>query len=416
MIPMNSIKKFFIVISIFTIGFICGSVYNSIFEEETRKPVTNSIANVAEKIISHKEQEPKTFNGDNKIIEEKYKAESINKENLTPILETVEKKLTAYEEFVSNLNTSQYQKALDTYQNHVNNETITMYHDYLFSYIKVMSEDKDADALTLINKFLEIEFNNTPAMYLQSQILFQNKNYEKAIFTLLDMKSFYLENDLESKVTYALEEFSSFYVKKLQANQNHDKLIAFLTKLLNNNQNNTKYIFTLGKLYFELNHYSKAKDLLEQLLSDDTYKNKAQYLLSMINKKIELAEKFSRQIQLEKKGTHFLVKAILNDDVDVTLLLDTGASMSVIDSSIIEQLTYEVIKEKVLMNTAGGIVSAKQVQIDSFMIDDSRLNSMQVISSKIKNEDFDGLLGMNYLMKFDFYIDQDDAVLYLESK
>jgi len=415
MILKNIIKKFFITLSIFAFGFICGSVYSSSFEEDTAVSSKNTIANVAEKIIDNKKQKKKTQNDKNQILKQNHNLESKNSENTSPIL-IKEDTLTPYEQYISHLNTSAYQKALDIYLSHVNNETIMQYHDYLFSYIKNMIEDKDPDALTLINRFLEIEFNNTEAMYLQSQILFQNKNYEKAIFTLLDMKSFYLENDLESKVTYALEEFSNFYVKKLQASLNHDKLIAFLTELLNHNQNNTKYIFTLGKLYFELNHYAKAKDLLEQLLYDDTYKNKAHFLLSQINKKIELAQKFSQQIQLEKKGTHFLVKATLNDDVEVTLLLDTGASMSVIDESIIDQVSHEVTKEKILMNTAGGIVSAKEVQIDLFMIEETRVNAMQLISSKIKSIDFDGLLGMNYLKKFDFYIDQDDAVLYLEYK
>jgi len=406
-------KNFILYTCIFIVGFLSGIFYDISNES------TNNISTTQPtyKIGTITESTEQTVEYENIVREEEKMPIEVTKKVVIEQSKKIEvDNPSPYENYVNYLNKKEFQNALDIYQSGVTNENIKMYQNYLFKFVENMLIQKDSNSLTLINMFVEIEYNNTKALYLQSKILFQNGYFQKSILTLRQLKNFYLETQFEDKVNYTLNEFSTFYIQKLQKNQEHEKLIKFLNTLLNQDSNNPKYIFMLAKLYFDLNSLDKAKELLQQISYDETYKNQVQQLLTLINKKIELSQKFSQTIALEKVGTHFLIKAVLNEEVAVKLLLDTGASMTVINDSIINKIEHTITNDKIRMNTAGGIVSAKIVRIDSFLMEEVLSTNIEVISSPLKDNIFDGLLGMSFLKQFDFYIDQENSTLYLNPK
>lgn len=332
------------------------------------------------------------------------------------IKKQTDKPYTNYKLFTQYLSSSQYQKAFEIYQNQATNDDIKKYQSHFFTYLQNIISKKNKKSLLLVNRFLAIEYENPTALYFKSQILFQNNKPEESMVILLFLKNIYLEKSLEDKVNSTLDSYTSFYIKKLQNQNDIKKLISFFNLLIEENADEPKYLYFLAKLYYDINNFDEAKNLLEQILYDEIYKHKAEEMLLSINKKIKLSQNYSSKISLEKKGTHFYIKALLNDHKEVKLLLDTGASITLIDKTILNKLEHIVTKNNISLNTAGGKITAKQIELNSFSIDKIKTDNFQIISSSIKNSGFDGLLGMNYLKLFDFYIDQKNAVLYLNPK
>ena len=324
----------------------------------------------------------------------------------------VEKKESAYELFEKLLNALKYEEALNLYSNETTNDTLEQFQAGLFYYIQEQISQENLTVLALVTQFLEIEYDHPYGLYFKSQIDYLNGNIEEAITILYSVKIYDLEKDLEYRVTSLLSDYTTVYIQGLLEGKDFKKLIPFLQNIIQEDSSETKYIYLLAVINFDLKNYNSSKELLEQILYDETYANKAKSMIDKINR----AQRFSQKIQLEKKGIHFYIKALLNDQIEVNLLLDTGATVTLIDESIINTLEHTVLDEKVKMNTAGGVITAKHVQLNSFSIQNNSIDKMKMISSPLKNRDFDGLLGMNYLKEFDFYIDQENSILYLNQK
>lgn len=395
---MNFIKNILFVILIFSAGFYAGNLH--VFENNIKKDLVDE--NITDKKI-----EPKVL-----------EAKKIHIKEIVPIKEVKkeEKKYSNYEMFEQFLHNNQYKEALDIYQYNSTNDDIEKYQTFLFNFAQNLILQKDENVSTLVNKFLKIEYDHPYFLYLKSQIYFQKKRYKESFSILNNLKIYELEKNFEKNILLTLDEYRLFYIKKLQNQKEYNKLIEFLNGILEEESYEVKYIYYLAKVHFDLKNYYKSKELLERIPYDDAYANSAKSIMDKINKKIKRAEKFSNKIQLQKNGNHFVIKAILNNNREVSLLVDTGASITLIDESIINEIEHKIVKNNIKMNTAGGIATAKLVQLNSFEIEETSIDKMQVTSSPLKGRGFDGLLGMNYLGQFDFYIDQKTSILYLNKK
>jgi clan AA aspartic protease (TIGR02281 family) len=119
---------------------------------------------------------------------------------------------------------------------------------------------------------------------------------------------------------------------------------------------------------------------------------------------------------LIRRGNHFVVEATLNGSERLKLIIDTGASLTIIKperlrSSINENLDrYPTYK----FSTANGIVRAPVLKVSSLAIAEFEVTNMEVGGlALINTEGVDGLLGMNFLKHFRFFIDQQNNVLRL---
>jgi clan AA aspartic protease (TIGR02281 family) len=166
---------------------------------------------------------------------------------------------------------------------------------------------------------------------------------------------------------------------------------------------------------FQLGEFEYARDAIEPLLSEPNYKIKALALLA----EIEVALRKPQSIPLNRQGEHFIVQALMNDTFKVSLMLDTGASISLLSEPAFEVLNEysEVLYVKdVKLNTAGGTITASIYQVAEFAIQGYIVNDFVFAVSSFVSEGNDGLLGMNFLKHFDFHIDQNNGLLVLKNK
>ena len=278
--------------------------------------------------------------------------------------------------------------------------------------LKVYFYDKASispnETIEQILEYLEIEPLNLDIQLYLAKLYSQENEFEKSITFLFELQNNYHDKDLQ-RVTNDLDITIQTYIKKLSDSKNISKLILFLEDIISKSSRPEKYIIQLAELYKNLEIYDKAELILAEINSDSTYNNKALSILRDIQLHQDENELYQHIIPLNKLGSQFTINLSINN-TPLTLLLDTGATHTFIDSNKIPNL--EDGKE-ILLNTAGGEIMGELYLAETLTLQDIELTNFQITVAPFENQHTDGLLGMNFFEKFNFKIDQERAVLYL---
>lgn len=109
-------------------------------------------------------------------------------------------------------------------------------------------------------------------------------------------------------------------------------------------------------------------------------------------------------IPLKKTDSGYVVKAKLNGVEEVNLILDTGATSTVIAPAALKRAGVKTSKDKpVTLKTAGGEIKAAVAEIESIHLEGWRRGPFRVVSHDAVHG-FDGLLGMDFLGAYRFEI------------
>ncbi len=259
-----------------------------------------------------------------------------------------------------------------------------------------------------IKQYIDLEPKSQDFKLFLAKIYRDNKEFQKALELLFELKDNQSSKVIDSDLNITIEN----YVKYLENSKDFVKLISFFEEMINKNIDNEKYIIRLAKLYNELDNYEESKKLLEEISDDSIYSTNAKSILKNIENKEREVQHYTHIISLKKIGSQYGIDLSINQ-TPVTLLLDTGASYTFIDSDKVPSL---ILGKEILLNTAGGDIIAHLAKADTLSIADLELKNFQLTIAPFKREDSDGLLGMDFFEKFDFKINQNSGVLYLGEK
>lgn len=115
-----------------------------------------------------------------------------------------------------------------------------------------------------------------------------------------------------------------------------------------------------------------------------------------------------------------VVNVLLNNKVNARMVLDTGASAIIITKKVADDLGINLDSAQPDMKAQvadGRKVSARRVQFDTVQVEDAEAKGVEgaVLLDDAKDPGFgDGLLGMSFLKRFNFKIDQKEKKLILE--
>lgn len=316
-------------------------------------------------------------------------------------------KVNIKQEFINSLKQKNYEKSMKLLSN-ANNDQIIGFENILFDYIKAnLLIEKDMNIL--LDLYSLFNYDNPQIILFKAQLKYYKKEYLEAIKMLYNIKDTVYKEELKKELLKNIDYFVKNYLEYLNANKNRDILENFLNYLIEKEETNNSYKYSLAMYYFQSDNYIKAKKVFTSILEDDTYTNSAKKYLLKIEKKLKLLAKYKRKISLEKVGNHFYINAYVNQE-SIKLLIDTGATYTVLDTS---KIYIEEKGKTITLQTANGTKTATRTKVSSFSIEDVILDNFEVILSQLDNKEFHGLLGMNFLKEFDFYIDQENAILYL---
>ncbi|HBF89095.1 MAG TPA: hypothetical protein DDX39_10675 [Bacteroidales bacterium] len=122
-------------------------------------------------------------------------------------------------------------------------------------------------------------------------------------------------------------------------------------------------------------------------------------------------------VEVEEDGCHLFVECLLNNIQPINLIIDTGASKTVFDSTLTQNFAEMVLKEMEIKSAGVGgdvtlsefanipklqIGSFEMVNFETVLIDLSHINQ---IYEPIINRKIWGLIGGDFLLKYKATID-----------
>ena len=125
-------------------------------------------------------------------------------------------------------------------------------------------------------------------------------------------------------------------------------------------------------------------------------------------------------IPLTKSGGSFVVPVLLNQERFAQLIVDTGASMTVLSTQVAIDLGIlgTTDNELLTVNTAGGSVQVNMNYLSSITVGTARATNVAVALHDLPDipEHIEGLLGMSFLKHFLVTLDAEHAQLILRPK
>jgi hypothetical protein len=121
-------------------------------------------------------------------------------------------------------------------------------------------------------------------------------------------------------------------------------------------------------------------------------------------------------IPVRVNGRSVIVPVTFNHSLNANLLLDTGASMTMISRRLATNLALASTGAG-LFSGIGGTVSAQIARVDSIKVGDAEVSGMTVsIHDVSRFPQFDGLLGMDFLGRFQVSVDATKKLLVLTAR
>jgi clan AA aspartic protease (TIGR02281 family) len=125
-------------------------------------------------------------------------------------------------------------------------------------------------------------------------------------------------------------------------------------------------------------------------------------------------------VSLQQRGQVAIVQATLNSKASASLIVDTGASYTMISRAIAKQLEIEVEGKNlptIPFQTANGVISAPLVTLESIEIGGMQVKDLTAaVYDTFPDASVSGLLGLNFLSHFRMDIDSKNGLLHLEKK
>ena len=120
-------------------------------------------------------------------------------------------------------------------------------------------------------------------------------------------------------------------------------------------------------------------------------------------------------VQLERRGGSLILPVVLNGTIEARMILDTGASQSMIAKRFVDRLHLKFGPD-VNLNTAGGQVAAHTVVLDKIAVQGLSVKDLLVSAHDLEQQGVDGLLGTDFLRNFRMKLDPELGTLDLEKK
>ncbi len=257
---------------------------------------------------------------------------------------------------------------------------------------------------------------NTKTLMLTANMHTKLGNYISAFKALEilynQVQNLYTKQNIKAKIIHLSE---LYLTKNLTKHNSKDRQI-FLQKLTSLLPEEANFHYQLGMLLVDNDDYNGADYQLSYLELNNNWKKESKILKTAILRARQFANG-AIEIPLTHISAGWLLKAQINNQTNIQLLLDTGANTTAISDNIISNNDIKNQEHNIIkIHTANGISEAYKIQIENFSI--ATINDKQFTVAVIANDKLpsgiDGLLGTDWLSRFNFIINQEKPSLILE--
>ena len=287
--------------------------------------------------------------------------------------------------------------------------------DTIITALSNLNEKSPGEAQPLLRRFLENNTYDPRSLFLLSKSYFETNQHMRALETLFDLKSFNQNEVPGEDIDSLIEQAESKYATQLEENGRFGELLQLYRFLTERDPDNLARFYKIAEIQNHLRHYYDALTSLNYVLYDPTWGRLAQNLVDEIQQAINLNDEV--QVPLKRDGEHFIVNASINGIEGARLVIDTGSSLCLLRPQAAQQFGLPAESDDyVTLNLVAGVLNAPRIEIEALSIGDAEVRNVKASVVEMPGMDSDGLLGMNFLSNFKFFIDQKREILYLGSR
>jgi len=278
----------------------------------------------------------------------------------------------------------------------------------------------------LLQRFLVATYRDVDARVLLAEVYLDQGDTLAAIDQLYEARGYAYRPGVMQRITGRIRSIVAELARSLKRNADQDSLLSLYQHLTQLEPDHAPWFIGLAETQLELDDPEAARRSLLLVSQDPAVGVQAQAKLAELN--TLLAELQDTQLQdaaagvvgipLHRSGSHFFVDAIPADGRSLRLLIDTGASLTIFTPAALEQhrIRYQDTGRMDVFNTANGPVRAPVYRLDYLSVGGWQVHHLEIgVLDLGDRSGVDGLLGMNFLSHFQFFIDQNEALLRLSA-
>lgn len=267
-------------------------------------------------------------------------------------------------------------------------------------------------ASTCLSAILDLYPYNPTFNWQLGELHWAQQDYEDALTLFYQALPMSTNDTWVSQQRTALNTLIMQYFQKLHEQSRWKNIQQFFSQVISLDDTNVHYQLIFAESLFQLQQFNESKIWLVPLTTDPQVGIRAQQLLA----KIESRNTPKLAIPLQRIGEQYLVSVFV-DNHPITLLIDTGASISLLTESKYQQMlnaTTPIFIRDTSLQTAGGTLNAPVYQYEKIEIAGiTREKPHFVVVELEQMRQFDGLLGMDFFKSYHFIIDQQNNQLLL---
>lgn len=291
---------------------------------------------------------------------------------------------------------------------------------------ELIAEQRYHSAELLLQRFMVASYRDVDAIMLLAEVYYGKKSYSLAIGQLYEARGDAAEPMKLLTIDSRIRSMVAQITQILKTGRNSSVLLTLYQQLTQQEADYAPWFIGLAEAQLALNDKAAARRSL-MLVSEDTDVG-AQASAMLAELAVASSDVFGDDnsgmtevvgIPLYRHGNHFIADARQDQGRNVRLLIDTGATMTMMRPEALEQagLRYNETGRSVVFNTVNGPVRAPVVRLEYLAVGDWQVSQLETgVLDMGGDSNIDGLLGMNFLMHFQFFIDQNEAMLRLSVK
>jgi clan AA aspartic protease (TIGR02281 family) len=279
-----------------------------------------------------------------------------------------------------------------------------------------------SSATRLLQLFLQIDYRDVEARQLLADALRGENDLRAAIGQLYEAKGQAWRQETLEELTRSIRAMVAETADALKQRGDSAGVLELYQDLTQLEPSYAPYFIELASAQLALDDIDAARQSLLLVAQDPEVGARARELLESVRvaaieaqppETIAAATEVAG-IPLIRNGSHYLVDARLGSQ-PARLLIDTGASLTMLTPDTLQRSGSgaRATGRTGLFSTANGRVSAPIYRLDALSIGDWQVGDLDVGVLNPGDPGVDGLLGMNFLRHFQFFIDQNEALLRL---
>ena len=287
---------------------------------------------------------------------------------------------------------------------------------------QLMAERRFSLAEQLLQHFLFAAYRDVEGRILLAEVYRGQEDYLAAIDQLYEARGNAYRPARLGRITGRIRSMVAELAVALRHADDHIALLGLYQHLIQLEPDHAPWFMGLADAQLALEDKAAARRSLLLVSQDPDVGARARAMLSELSLAFAEMQDTASEIAgipLHRSGNHFLVDARSASGRSIRLLIDTGASLTILTPGVLEQrgIRYRDTGRSGIFNTANGRVQAPVYELDALSVGDWQVRHLEIAVLDLgSRSSVDGLLGMNFLNHFQFFIDQNAALLRLSGK